>query len=234
MKSRVQLARLLANKRMVAQEKGVPFDLTIESLPPIPDFCPVLGVPLVVSDKGFGDEYSPSLDRAIPELGYVGGNVVWVSNLCNRLKNNGHWSDFEKIAQFYKTRFPDSPLPKRPQTHQDVVEYREVPKSQGEAFMWAAVEKGNEIAIERAKKEEILKACRKEMRAFLVENIESLKGKSFKYADIEAAIKLTPAWEIFRKLLSAESAKIFASVLREIVPNGFSRSNQSSYHVFIS
>lgn len=34
------------------------------------------------------NEDSPSIDKVIPELGYVRGNVWVISNKANRIKNN--------------------------------------------------------------------------------------------------------------------------------------------------
>lgn len=101
---------------------GIPFDLTVESLPEIPDFCPVLNIPLLVRDIG-GDDYSPSLDRIIPELGYTQDNVIWVSLRSNRVKCNAHWSELIRIGNFY-SKLRHSEPPERPKTHEQVKEWR--------------------------------------------------------------------------------------------------------------
>ena len=54
----------------------------------IPDFCPILGIPLKRGDRTEHDS-APSLDRIIPENGYILGNVNVISYRANRLKNNG-------------------------------------------------------------------------------------------------------------------------------------------------
>lgn len=58
-----------------AKKAGLPFDLTLEDIV-IPALCPALGTPMV----------KPSLDRTIPSLGYVKGNVQVISHRANRLK----------------------------------------------------------------------------------------------------------------------------------------------------
>ena len=58
-------------------------------LPEIPEKCPVLGIPLGgVTSRG-GSDNSPSVDRIIPENGYIRGNVRIISKRANVLKNNG-------------------------------------------------------------------------------------------------------------------------------------------------
>ena len=42
-------------------------------------------------------EDSPSIDRIVPEKGYVKGNVRWVSDICNTLKSNRNIELLEKL-----------------------------------------------------------------------------------------------------------------------------------------
>jgi len=82
------LARLAAAKHR-ANKLKVPFNLDISDLI-IPEYCPILGIPLVNyigAGKGFRPD-SISLDRNIPELGYIKGNVQIISGLANLMKNN--------------------------------------------------------------------------------------------------------------------------------------------------
>ena len=51
-----------------------------------PAFCPILGIP--INYEVYGLECSASLDRIDSGLGYVDGNVRWVSTRANRLKSN--------------------------------------------------------------------------------------------------------------------------------------------------
>jgi len=67
-------------------DNNLPFNITIEDIV-IPDFCPILGIPIKRSDK-YQSNNSPSIDKFIPELGYVKGNVWIVSAKANRLKSN--------------------------------------------------------------------------------------------------------------------------------------------------
>ena len=78
---------------------GIPFDLTEDDLV-MPEFCPIFGIKLHVG-VGKQTNNSPSIDRVIPELGYVKGNVVVVSNRANSLKKSASLSELVSMVQFY-------------------------------------------------------------------------------------------------------------------------------------
>lgn len=83
-----------------ASKAGVPFDLRPEDIT-IPFECPVLGIPIIVgSDKA--SDNSPSLDRVVPLLGYVRGNVLVISNRANRIKNNATAPELRQVAEFFE------------------------------------------------------------------------------------------------------------------------------------
>lgn len=92
---------MLANARQRAAKAGVPFGITRADIV-IPSHCPVLGVELVrrIGRKG-GCDSSPSLDRIIPDLGYVPGNIVVVSRRANRIKTDATVEELEAVADFY-------------------------------------------------------------------------------------------------------------------------------------
>ena len=82
-----------------AQKFGLPFNLNVEDVA-IPDFCPVLGIPLEFGlTKGFKAR-SPSLDRLIPELGYVRGNVRVISLRANTIKRDATAEELIKVANY--------------------------------------------------------------------------------------------------------------------------------------
>jgi hypothetical protein len=80
-----------------ARQKGVPFDISVADIH-IPDKCPVLGIPLVWGDRLSNN--TPSVDRVIPEKGYVKGNCVVISMKANRLKNNASEEDLRAILKY--------------------------------------------------------------------------------------------------------------------------------------
>jgi hypothetical protein len=85
--------------RARAKRRGVPFSLTIADVV-VPEFCPVLGIRLNVERAPRNDPANPSLDRLVPELGYVPGNVQVVSYRANTLKNNATPGELLAIANW--------------------------------------------------------------------------------------------------------------------------------------
>ena len=100
---RVARSGLLSRKRAMlraararAKARSLSFNLTVNDFH-IPDKCPALGTEIVLD----GDpERAPSLDRVLPQLGYVKGNVVVISNRANRIKNNAYAYELRQIAEF--------------------------------------------------------------------------------------------------------------------------------------
>lgn len=93
--------------RCRAKGKGVAFNLTKEDLT-IPEKCPVLGIPLLskwgASDKELAKDNAPSVDRLIPELGYVKGNTAVISVRANRIKTNATKDEIFKVYQWLESR----------------------------------------------------------------------------------------------------------------------------------
>jgi hypothetical protein len=68
----------------------------------VPEFCPVLGIKLVVGEgNSCGADNSPALDRIDNNVGYVPGNVIVVSHRANRIKTNATVSELQRVASFY-------------------------------------------------------------------------------------------------------------------------------------
>jgi hypothetical protein len=76
--------RMLRSARDRALLQGLPFSITVADVS-IPARCPVLGMPLK-QGRGPLKPASPSLDRIVPALGYVSGNVQVISHLANSMK----------------------------------------------------------------------------------------------------------------------------------------------------
>lgn len=91
---------LLSHAKKRAQEYGIPFAISREDIT-IPDYCPVLGIK-IVQKGGKTSDNSPSIDRIIPALGYVKGNVMVISWRANAIKRNGTAEEHEKIAQYIR------------------------------------------------------------------------------------------------------------------------------------
>jgi hypothetical protein len=82
-----QIRKLIENAKVRSVKNNLPFDITPDDLN-IPDVCPYLGITL---NKKNTITYSPNnstIDRIIPELGYVKNNVNIISMLANSMKNH--------------------------------------------------------------------------------------------------------------------------------------------------
>lgn len=91
----------LTSIRARAKEKGLDFNLTLDDFV-IPDVCPVLDIPLKRNfGKGFSSHNSPSLDRIVPSKGYVKGNVIIISTLANRIKQDATPEQIMKVGKFF-------------------------------------------------------------------------------------------------------------------------------------
>ena len=84
-----------------ARKRNIPFDMHWTDLPELPEKCPVLGIEIVWAFRGKGGWYddSPSIDRIIPALGYVAGNVRIISNRANRLKADATLEEMELLLK---------------------------------------------------------------------------------------------------------------------------------------
>lgn len=84
-----------------ARKKGVPFEIGMEDIE-VPEYCPALGIKLEQTD-GLPGDCSPSLDRIIPELGYVPGNIMVISRRANVIKQNADWVEIRMVSDWLKS-----------------------------------------------------------------------------------------------------------------------------------
>jgi hypothetical protein len=80
-----------------ARALGVPFDITfadVRAAWPADGKCPALGIQMAHNHRSPGQTgggvkpNSPTLDRIIPNLGYVRGNICVISQRANAIKSN--------------------------------------------------------------------------------------------------------------------------------------------------
>jgi hypothetical protein len=82
------------------KKANIPFNLEISDIK-IPEFCPILGIKLQKSYiQGNPLPSSPSVDRHIPELGYIKGNISIISFRANRIKNDATFEELKKIMDY--------------------------------------------------------------------------------------------------------------------------------------
>jgi len=91
--------------RSRAKALGLAFNLTYETMPEIPDRCPVFGFPLELGvTRGRIQPNSVTLDRIEPAKGYTQGNVQFLSWRANELKRNGTLEEFEQLVAFWRNQ----------------------------------------------------------------------------------------------------------------------------------
>ena len=88
-----------AKKR--AKKFNIDFNLTeeyVESIYPKDGKCPALEIKLKRKDGA----NAPSLDRIIPSLGYVEGNIQWVSKLANQIMSSATPDQVIQVGNYFK------------------------------------------------------------------------------------------------------------------------------------
>lgn len=83
-----------------AKRDGLDFEIEKSDII-VPDFCPILGIPIFPCKGGVG-KTSPTLDRIQNSRGYVKGNVRVISHRANTLKNELTEDMLVKLLQYVK------------------------------------------------------------------------------------------------------------------------------------
>ena len=89
---------MLKAARIRAARLGLPFEITPADIV-IPKMCPVLGVELKCGVGRLG-QYSPSLDRLDPSLGYIRTNVTVISFRANSIKQDASSDELRAVADW--------------------------------------------------------------------------------------------------------------------------------------
>lgn len=77
------------------------FNIELEDIV-VPLFCPILNIPFIIGE-GHPCPNSPSLDRKIPELGYVKENIQVISHKANTMKNNATISELLRFKDWVRS-----------------------------------------------------------------------------------------------------------------------------------
>lgn len=87
------------NARKRAAFKNVPFQVARPDILAVAgDICPVFGVRLRYVGGGMHSSNSATLDRLVPHLGYVPGNIAVVSYRANTIKNDATPEELLAVA----------------------------------------------------------------------------------------------------------------------------------------
>jgi len=98
--SRTPRYQMWCSAKRRASKAGVPFDLKFSDFPEIPATCPVLNIPLKFNSRRGPCSNSPTLDRIIPALGYVKGNIKIISHRANTIKSDGTAEEILAVARY--------------------------------------------------------------------------------------------------------------------------------------
>jgi hypothetical protein len=109
---RMMVARALMRQRgkndgIVKQRANdkTAINVLVDELSPPPTHCPIFGVELeYAGEKGLNRPNMASIDKIIPALGYVVGNVAIISRRANTIKNDASLEDLEALASWLRRR----------------------------------------------------------------------------------------------------------------------------------
>ena len=88
-----------AEKR--AKERGMKFSIKYEDIK-IPEYCPLLEIPLIKNSTRQRHYDAPSLDRIDSAKGYTKDNIWVISHRANQIKNDATLEELEKITFNFK------------------------------------------------------------------------------------------------------------------------------------
>lgn len=124
--------RMLSSAKRRATEQNVPFDeqaatdlITQAYQPGKTIYCAITGEQLLYNFRSGNNRQSPSLDKVIPHLGYVAGNLMIVSQEVNiiksdctthQLKNLYERCDLPKLKTIYRLLLNKLPTLEHPNT----------------------------------------------------------------------------------------------------------------------
>lgn len=95
---------LIQAARARSRRLKLQFSITYLDIP-IPECCPILGIKLYKNNKISYN--SATVDRIIPEKGYIKGNVMVISCKANQIKNNGTPDEILKVGVYFKNLLGD-------------------------------------------------------------------------------------------------------------------------------
>lgn len=96
------IALVCGGARARAREDGLPCDITPDTLrqqwKDQGGLCYWTAIAMTFDDAAAPRHpLKPSLDRIVPELGYVAGNVVWATNFANRARSDCPADEFAQV-----------------------------------------------------------------------------------------------------------------------------------------
>jgi DNA-binding MarR family transcriptional regulator len=104
-----KIANMYFQAKNRAENKDLPFNITRQDIAdvwPKDDYCPALRIPLKIKGGNkISTDNSPNLDRVIPILGYVKGNIAVVSKLANSIMSSARPSEVIKVGKWFDEKY---------------------------------------------------------------------------------------------------------------------------------
>jgi len=104
-----KIANMYYRAKNRAENKDLPFTITRQDIAdvwPKDDYCPALRIPLKIKGGNkISTDNSPNLDRVIPILGYVKGNIAVVSKLANSIMTSARPSEVIKVGKWFDEKY---------------------------------------------------------------------------------------------------------------------------------
>ena len=99
---RERIKTIFRKRRIFASKNKIPFNLTWQYMAEIfpTDYkCPILDIDLkwTIVRNGYNN---PSFDRKEPSLGYIKGNVYWISFRANQIKSDATRSELQRVIKY--------------------------------------------------------------------------------------------------------------------------------------
>ena len=94
--------KLLAAAKHRAKINNLECDIELSDII-IPNFCPVLGIP-IVQNQSKQSNNSPSVDRLDNNKGYTKDNICIMSLKANRIKNDSTLEELKLLIKFLENR----------------------------------------------------------------------------------------------------------------------------------
>ena len=91
----------LANAKQRAKKFNLPFDLDKDWFyANLPKYCPVFGTELTTGKN------NASIDRRVPEKGYIKSNCYIISHRANTIKNDATLEELKQLVKYLETIEP--------------------------------------------------------------------------------------------------------------------------------
>lgn len=99
------MSKSLSKIKQRSKQKNIPFNLDINYLMniyPEDELCPALKTKMMFGGDKVNRFNSPSVDRIIPDKGYIKGNIRFVSFLANAIMNDANADEILKVGEWLK------------------------------------------------------------------------------------------------------------------------------------